>query len=318
LEERKQLKLELLKTPSKSQTDKKLKYIRYADDFLISVNGSREDCQWIKGKLAEFIGNSLKMELSNEKTLITHSGKYARFLGYDVCVRRNNKVKSDKNNHLKRSLCNNAELIVPLNDKIHKFIFEKGVARQINDILEPIKRNSLLYLTDLEIISTYNAELRGICNYYHLASNFNKLSYFAYLMEYSCLKTLAAKYDSSVKKMWTKFKDGNGRWGIPYETKTEKKRMYFNNFMDCKKVYDYTDVKTNAINIFAQSITTFEQRLKAEVCELCGATESERFEIHHVNKVKNLEGKQPWERIMIAKRRKTLVVCRKCHLDIHN
>ena len=310
----KQLKLQKLRTPSKSQTDKKLKYIRYADDFLISVNGNRDDCQWIKDKLSQFISNSLKMELSNEKTLITHSGNYARFLGYDVRVRRNGEVKGGQ--YTRRTLHNRTELVIPLSDKIHKFIFDKGIAMQKNGIFVPIKRPYLIRTTDLEIISIYNAELRGICNYYNLASNHNKLSYFAWLMEYSCLKTLAAKHDSSVKKIITKFQDGNGKWGIPYESKSGMKRRYFANFADCKKANNPTDTKAN-VEIYRQAITTLEQRLKAKVCELCGTMESERFEIHHVNKVKNLKGKEHWERIMIAKRRKTLVVCRKCHLGIH-
>ena len=79
---------ELYKTPAKLCDDKKLKYVRYADDFLIAVNGSKQDCEWIKVKLTEFIQNTLKMELSQEKTLITHSNTPARFLGYDVRVRR--------------------------------------------------------------------------------------------------------------------------------------------------------------------------------------------------------------------------------------
>ena len=80
----KALRKQLLKTPCTAQTDKKLKYIRYADDFIIGVKGSKEDCQWIKSKLAGFIGQTLKMELSEEKTLITHSSQCARFLGYDI------------------------------------------------------------------------------------------------------------------------------------------------------------------------------------------------------------------------------------------
>ena len=319
IEEYKQAKAIMLKTPSKSQTDKKLKYIRYADDFLISVNGSREDSQWIKDALAEFLRGTLKMELSDEKTLITHSNDTARFLGYDVRVRRNGKIKrGGKLKHTKRTLHNRTELVVPFADKIHKAIFEKGVTRYKDNELVPCSRPYLLNLTDLEIVTLYNAELRGICNYYNLASNFNQLSYFAYLMEYSCLKTLASKHKSRVKKMIVKFQDGKGRWGIPYETKIGKKRCYFVNFMDCKKADNPTDTQTNVFNIFTRSITTFEKRLKAKVCELCGTTESECFDIHHVNKVKNLKGKQPWDRIMIAKRRKTMVVCLDCHCGIHN
>ena len=190
----------LMSTPCTAQTDKKLKYIRYADDFLIAVKGSREDCQWIKSKLAEFIGDVLKMELSEEKTLITHSSKCASFLGYDVRVRRSGKIKRGGPGHVKmRTLNGGVELLVPLNDKIRPFVFTKGVAIQKEDgSMFPVHRKYLVGLTDLEIVSVYNAELRGICNYYGMASNFCKLHYFAYLMEYSCLKTLASKHKTSL------------------------------------------------------------------------------------------------------------------------
>ena len=320
IEQYRQLKAQKLKTPSKSQTDKKLKYIRYADDFLIGVNGSHEDCLWIKSELSRFIGQSLKMELSDEKTLITHSNEVARFLGYDVRIRRSSKIKQcggELRQYTKRAWSNTVELTVPFADKIHTFLFEKGVVCQGQGRLWPIKRHSLLNLTDLEIISIYNAELRGICNYYNMASNFGKLAYFAYLMEYSCLKTFAAKYKCSTKKVIAKFQDGSGKWGIPYETKTGMKRGYFAKWQNCKEIEGASDIKAKALAVFAQSVTTFEARLKAKTCEVCGTTESKRFEIHHVNKLKNLKGKQPWERIMIAKRRKTMVVCKNCHLNIH-
>jgi 5-methylcytosine-specific restriction endonuclease McrA len=62
--------------------------------------------------------------------------------------------------------------------------------------------------------------------------------------------------------------------------------------------------------------STFESRLKAKVCELCGTTKSEHYEIHHVNKLKNLKGREPWEVMMIAKRRKTMVLCWHCHKKV--
>jgi group II intron reverse transcriptase/maturase len=308
----------LLKTPCKSQTDKQIKYIRYADDFLIGVNGSKEDCEWIKSKLAEFIRETLKMELSEEKTLITHSNNYARFLGYDVRVRREGKIKrGSATNCTKRTLNNMTELMIPFADKVHKFMFSKGVVEQKNGQYWPVHRNYLLHLTDLEIVSTYNAELRGICNYYHMASNFCNLNYFQYLMGYSCLKTLAAKHKCPVAKIKKMFKDGKGGWGIPYETKQGKKRLYLAKYADSKNVKNPSDGVERASAIYGKSTTTLENRLKAKVCELCGTTEAEHYDIHHVNKVKNLKGKEPWERVMIAKRRKTLVVCENCHKNIH-
>lgn len=320
LAEYQQKRKQLMTIPCTSQTDKKLKYIRYADDFIIGVKGSREDCQWIKSKLAEYIGQTLKMELSEEKTLITHSSECARFLGYDVCVRRSGKIKrGGPGNVKKRTLNNHTELLVPFDDKIHKFIFSKGIAIQKSDgTLFPVHRNSLLRLTDLEIVTVYNDELRGICNYYGMASNFNRLKYLSYLMKYSCLKTLAAKHKSSISKVVAMYKDGKGDWGVPYETKAGAKRRYFATYIDCKEAKNPTDIISNAAIIYGQSVTTLEKRLKARVCELCGTTESDHYEIHHVNKLKNLKGREQWEIAMLAKRRKTLVVCEKCHHEIHN
>ncbi len=315
----KELRKQLRRTPCTAQTDKKLKYIRYADDFIIGVKGDKEDCQWIKSKLSEFIGQTLKMELSDEKTLITHSSQCARFLGYDVRVRRSVTVKRNKKNVKMRTLNSKAELLIPFDDKIHNFIFSKGIAIQKdNGRLFPVHRNSLLRLTDLEIITVYNDELRGICNYYGIASNFCKLKYLSYLMEYSCLKTLAAKHKSKISKIVAMYKDGTGEWGIPYETKKGTKRRYFVKYIDCKDKKNPTDMLSNAAIIYGQSVTTLEKRLKAKVCELCGTTESEHYEIHHVKKLKNLKGKEQWEIAMLAKRRKTLVVCERCHHLIHH
>lgn len=318
LAEYKPKRQKLMTIPCTAQTDKKLKYVRYADDFLIAVKGNREDCQWIKSKLAEFIGDTLKMELSEDKTLITHSSKCARFLGYDVRVRRSGKIKRGGPGHAKmRTLNGGVELLVPLNDKIRPFVFTKGVAIQKEDgSMFPVHRKYLVGLTDLEIVSVYNAELRGICNYYGMASNFCKLHYFAYLMEYSCLKTLASKHKTSLSRTIDKFNDGTGKWGIPYETKLGSKRRYFANYADCKGKGSATDYISNAAVVYGYAVNTLENRLKAKVCELCGTTESDHYEVHHINKLKNLKGKERWEIAMIAKHRKTLVVCRDCHRSI--
>ncbi len=319
LREYKETRAKMLKLPYKSQTDKKIKYIRYADDFIIAVNGTRNECVELKNQIGAFINGKLKMELSEEKTLVTHSNNYARFLGYDIRVRRDNTIK--RNNGVKmKTLNNKVELNIPLKDKIEKFLFTKKVIIQEgNGELTPVTRKTLLRCTDLEIVSAYNAEVRGICNYYSLASNYHLLNYFTYLMEYSCLKTIANKHKSTVSKTKEKYRNGKGNWGIPYETKTENKICNFVKNNECKKDdISYLDkIPTYALN-YAYTRTKFEQRLKAKECELCGTTTAENYEVHHVNKVKNLKGKKEWEKVMIAKRRKTLILCKECHYTIHN
>lgn len=317
LKHKKELQTILRKTPCKSQTDKVIKYIRYADDFIIGVKGNKTDCEKIKRQLSIFINIFLKMELSEEKTLITHSNNYARFLGYDIRVRRDNTVKPN-GNHLQRTLNGKVELCIPFKDKIMPFLFSKSIIKQNKTgEIEPIARKYLYACTDLEILSAFNSELRGICNYYSLASNFNRLTYFAYLMEYSCLKTIAGKHKTISKQILNKYHDKSKKWSIPYETKKGVQRREFANFMDCKNIKTFDDNIIDFAVMHVSTTTKFEDRLKAKECELCGKTNT-ALEIHHVNKVKNLKGKTFWEIMMIAKRRKTIAVCKSCHYKIHN
>ena len=205
---------------------------------------------------------------------------------------------------------------MPLQDKIQKFLINKGIAKINNGKLESKHVNALTVLTDLEIVDKYNAQTRGICNYYSLASNFNKLGYFVYIMEYSCLKTLARKHQMSISQIIKKYRFGK-TWAIPYETKTGKKQMQIARFTDIKQKQGkkYAD----KIDIMAEpryGFNALEARLKANKCELCGAENAE-YEIHHINKLKNLKAKAEWEKVMLARKRKTLVVCKQCHYKIH-
>ena len=130
----------------------------------------------------------------------------------------------------------------------------------------------------MTIVMIYNAELRGLCNYYAIASNFNKLVYFGYLMEYSCLKTLANKHRSRISKVRYEYRDGTGAWGVPYETKKGKRRMMFAKYSDCKGK-DLTEKVPDLAYRYSHNTTSFEERLKAKVCEVCGCTDSDSYEM---------------------------------------
>lgn len=256
--------------------------------------------------------------MSDEKTLITHSAEYARFLGYDVRVRRNGQIKNGGRGYSQRTLNNKVELNIPLTDKIEKYLFNRKAVMWANGALRPVHRGALVTMTDLEILMVYNAELRGICNYYGIASNFGKLGYFAYLMEYSCLMTLASKHKSSVRKMLKQYKDGKGGWCIPYETRGGRKCMYFAKYQECKAPKDAKDAIPYAVPQTIKSHSSFESRLLAKQCEFCGSTDGKSYEVHHVHKLKDLKGKSMLEQVMLARRRKTIVLCEKCHHNLHN
>ena len=316
----KSLKKELHTVPCHPQTHKKFTFVRYADDWLVGVCGTKEECVALKAEIAEFLSNKLKLTLSEEKTLITHSSEKVRFIGYDICVRRSQEIKGYKMKNGKwrksRSLHLKVALTIPHTEKIERFLFAKKAIIQTNGgtlKFKPVHRTSLLNLSDSEIVEHYNAEMRGILNYYNLAVDYHTLDYFCYLMEYSCLKTIANKHKTSIRKIIRLYKDGN-TWSVPYETKEGTKRVRLIKTSDCKRG-EAMDIVFKRTNYSWK--TTIRQRLNAGVCELCGKKHTDLLELHVIRKLTEL-GNSDWELVMKTKRRKTLVVCSDCHEKIHS
>ena len=104
---------------------KRLKYVRYADDFLIGIIVSKVK---IKDDIKRFLADRLALELSDEKTLITHTEKPAKFLGYEVTVRRSNLQKRNKRGSLSRVYGNKVRLKVTT-EVIKKKLLELGVLK---------------------------------------------------------------------------------------------------------------------------------------------------------------------------------------------
>ena len=215
---------ERLKYPAGDEMDysiKRLKYIRYADDFLIGVIGSKQDCIQIKEDIKQFMADKLKLELSDEKTLITNARKHAKFLGYDVFVRKSKDTRRDKNGHLTRSLDHKIVLYVTtetMRKKLLEYDAVKITKQNGKEVWKPKSRSYMRCLDDLEIISQYNSEIMGFYNYYSIANNSPVIDSFYNIMEYSMYKTYAAKYTTSKKKIIAKYKK-NGVFSIPYTNK---------------------------------------------------------------------------------------------------
>lgn len=324
IKEIEQLRKERAKYPVYEPLDnsyKKIAYVRYADDFLIAVQGSKEDAVIIKKEIKVFLAEQLKLELSEEKTLITHSSDKARFLGYDITVRRDNAIRRDKNNVPKKAFNYSVGMYIPYEIWRNKLL-NLGVLRIVmqdgKEKWEPIHRPELICVDDLEILSTYNAEIRGYYNYYQFADNSTVLQKFKYIMEYSMYKTYAAKYRTSIGKVKSKFCI-DGSFSIRYQTENgEKIATLYNagfakqNILKTAKL-KFNDTMPDTKWVFG--VNSLVKRLKAKKCELCGAEDVE-LEMHHVKKLKNLKGKEQWEKVMISKKRKTLAVCHDCHSKI--
>ena len=306
----------MLQMPSRDTHDPKfrrLSYVRYADDFLLGFIGPREEAEVIKSAIRKFLSEELRLELSEAKTLITHGrDEKARFLGYEVTVTHcNTKVAAGQ-----RSVNGKIALLVPRDVVAAK---QKQFLRHGKAVHRP----ELLEDDDFSIISLYQAQWRGLLNYYLMAVNVSvRLPKLYRVMFLSLAKTLARKYGLTMTQAirtyrgtaWTMHGDVKVlRAVLPRPGKTPLVAQFGGLEVRWRKEIANCDPSTT-VNWNPRS--ELVKRLLAGVCELCGRTD--QCEVHHIRKLSDLDkpGRRPkteWEHIMIARRRKTLVLCRTCH-----
>ncbi len=281
--------------------------------------GPKVEAEEIKRQLKEFLQECLNLELSEEKTLITHANtEAARFLGYQIVAQQGN---DQLDQHGKRCINGVIGLRVPI-DAIN------ARCRLYMKRNKPIHRPALLFESDYTIIDRYQAEYRGVVQYYLLAYNVCRLSKLRLVMERSLTKTLANKHKSTSKRMRDKFRS---TVETPYgpmkclKTTVEREKegkkplvTYFGGIPLRRQ--KETVLHDQVPRMFDGTRSELVKRLLADTCEMCGSKEN--IEVHHIRKLAdlNVEGrpeKPAWVKRMAARRRKTLVVCQDCHDAIH-
>jgi len=309
---------ELLQTPCYPAFDndfKRLQYNRYADDFVIGVIGSKADAQRVKEDIRTFLCDKLKLTLSEEKTKITHSGEMVRYLGYDFTVSRSTDTRRDDEGVMRRYWYGSVVLYLPYAKwfaklqeyKAVKIIKDKSTGKEK---WKSLHRGSLMNKTEYEIISKYNAETRGLYNYYWLAENVSVLNNFHFIMEGSFVKTLAAKYNTSSAKIRASYTK-NGLLGINNPYKAGHRVEYYNEGFSKKDTPLFGDVDLPQNYKKYSSRNSLAARLRAGICELCKC-KTDEIHMHHVRRLKDLTGKNDIELLMLKKRRKSLALCPYC------
>ena len=306
---------------SRDTTFKKIQYTRYCDDFLIGIIGSKEDAEAIKAEVKEFLADELNLTLSDEKTKITHTSDCAEFLGYRIKVSRNEGIKRRKDGVKIRPFIGVVKLYVPKENWIKKLL-EYGAIKIIsdengNEKWKVIHIGKVLNKSDIEILSDYNAKVRGLFNYYCIADNAYVIGKFGRTTKYSMMKTFACKYKTKVSKIKKKY-TVDGDFSVSYETKQGIRTSVFYNQGYGKR----EKAISGQIEVLPQykrydRPDSIARKLKSKTCELCGCYCAE-LEIHQVKKLKNLKGNTDWEKLMLKRRRKTLAVCPDCHKIIHS
>ena len=298
---------------------KRLVYIRYADDTLIGIIGSKQDAVKVMQDVTEFLQNTLKLEIAAEKSGVVHASDGVRFLGYEVRTYTGNRVvKTTRGGRhtTTRSVSERMQLHIP-EEKLHKFCEEKGYGAY--GTFKPIHRSNLLQLSEAEIVQTYNAEMRGIANYYSPATNAKRdLNKLLGLWHGSLLKTLAGKRRSTVSKVAKSLRHATGEALVVNQNGKEYRFPVYNLSLMGQKLPEFQriDLTPNTWQ-WTLSHTELIQRMAVHQCEYCG-TKQEPLEVHHIRKLADVkEGKQLWQIMMARRQRKTLVVCRSCHEKLH-
>lgn len=310
--------------PSKvlfDDTFRRLKYIRYADDFLLGFIGSKKEAEEIRDKLGEFLGTELNLRLSDTKTLITHaSDESAKFLGYEVTI---TKAHDYLHKSGQRTANGNVSLRMPAE-------VTNGIKKKYCRNNKAAHQTFLLHEDEYTIVQRFQSVYRGLYNYFCMATNVaSRMNTIRWIMEASLTKTLACKLRSRVSEIYRKYQstsaDGLKQLQVVIERDGKKPLVAtfggFRHNRDANPPH-VSDVSSElAWKRFRNSRSEVVTRLLNDRCELCGKVGD--VEVHHIRKLSDIDkpGRRPkkaYEKVMSARRRKTLVVCDVCHDRIHS
>ncbi|MGZ3644908.1 MAG: reverse transcriptase domain-containing protein [Ktedonobacteraceae bacterium] len=294
----------------------RIKYVRYADDWLIGVIGSHELAEEIKNRVGEFLKDKLALTLSQDKTRITNARtEEAEFLGYRIRrgrARDSQKVTASTNGSGRRFKRRSTGMEVVLKapmDRLIKRLASKGFCDGKG---VPKHKAGWTVLDEDQIISLYSSINRGIQQFYRPADNWPQLQRVQYILKYSLAKTLALKVRVSITRVM-KARD----IGVRVTNKNGQVRnvAFFRNTDWTVKRDAFKD--SPEIDLVRMNVRLRTRSKLGLPCVVCG--DPNRVQMHHVRHIRKFEDGAPrgFTRVMAALNRKQVPVCKACHEMIH-
>nr|NP_150408.1 hypothetical protein PylioMp37 [Pylaiella littoralis]CAC50849.1 orf748 [Pylaiella littoralis] len=304
-----------LNIPSADPLDpnfKRLRYVRYADDFLIGIIGSKTDGICLIKELKEFLHDILKLDLNLTKTKLTHTmSEKPYFLGTWVKIIPVSgfQIKKNKSGKITRvsSRPQLRFLLKLLVDRLERKGFLSAKSHT------PTRQGWLVAFTPYQIVDYYNRVYMGLSNYYSFADDYSLLQRIHYILKTSCFLTLASKLRlGTKKKVYSKFGTnicikekeklvGSFRPYVPH-----KPRFNHSVYDPMKSMEAYFSFRTKAYV------------LQSKNCWICGSFENiELHHVRHLRKMGNVANSDYLLRQMSTINRKQIPVCKACHISIH-
>lgn len=325
-----------------------VKYVRYADDFLIGVNGSRSLAVEIKDKVSKFLKDELNLILSEEKTQITHISNRIPFLGY-LFGRNSYVVRQRYYSKIVNRRITIPTLYVDMNKVIQR-LKEKGFCDGSG---KPLPCFRFLRYPQSETNNKINMIIRGLCNWWSIANNRKQATArMAYILRYSIAKVYAAKF--KLKTVARVFKIGGNDLmkpigntkksavGVIDNQKTKIKPVLYDKYwkiperkgsklLNNWKPEYLKSLESNDVESFIKHITESKMsnplksmgwRLQKSLfhqgapCTICGSFED--VQMHHLKSIKSMKkSSNELANIIRAIESPQIALCRKHHLEIH-
>ncbi|HZS76883.1 MAG TPA: reverse transcriptase domain-containing protein [Ktedonobacteraceae bacterium] len=318
--EYRELGVQMRKLPSLDPRDPnfvRVRYVRYADDWIIGVTGPKRLAEEIKEKVRQFLKARLDLTLSEEKTVITNARTSdAKFLGYRIRLGRSKTAEQ------KQTLSTNASgkifkrrstgmqivLKAPMGELVKK-LHQKGFCDAKG---RPLHKSPWILLDEDQIVSLYSSMNRGLQNYYRPADNWAELSRIQYILKFSLAKTLAAKRRVSITRI---IKDKGIQATVTRKGQQRIITFYRNS--------DWTIDRKAFSNSPTVDLVRMHERMRVRSklgLPCCICLNHIGVVMHHVRHIRKITDKQAkgFTGLLAKLNRKQIPVCQECHRKIHN
>jgi group II intron reverse transcriptase/maturase len=325
LKEIKVLRAERNKLPSRIRNGNRIRYVRYADDWVIGIIGEKHFAIMIKNLCRDFLKEELKLELSEDKTKITNINfNKAEFLGVNFFINNTESklvTKMVKERKIK-SRINRTRIHFHMPTRtLLKVFIDKGFIKIVNNCMIPNAITKWIFLDHRSILVRYNTVVNGLYNYYKFVDNcaqFHTLINFFLL--HSCAKTIARKYKLDTRaKAFKKY--GRGLTcpsSSSADSKNNKFSLSFNIRPDYKKIRGAL-YKHKSVRIDPFECLNYRLRTKINLfdpCSLCGSFVN--VEMHHMKHIRKMGQKlNRFGQLMSQLNRKQMPLCQCCHRKVH-
>ena len=318
--EYRELGVRMRKLPSLDTQDPnfvRVKYCRYADDWLIGLIGPHRLAEEIKERVGQFLKSKLNLTLSVEKTRITQArSEEAAFLGYRIRLGRSDKepkqtlsTNASGKTFKRRSTGMQVVLKAPIGELV-KRLYQKGFCDKEG---RPLHKAAWIQLDEDQIVLLYSSVNRGLQQYYRPTDNWAEMHRVQYILKFSLAKTLAAKRQQPItrviagKDISVKVKRAGGQ---------ERTITFYRNTDWSVRREAFTD--SPEVDLVRMNVRLRTRSKLGWPCVVCGETQAiAMHHVRHVRKGLTSRDSKGFTRVMAILNRKQLPVCASCHSKIH-